>query len=153
MEGNRRLKLLPGGGGDHPAGDTAEDGFALLLEIWHSATAELVREMPPDQLRAMAIIDRAGTVSLGRLGDALSAAAPDTGRICQDLEAAGLVRCHRRAPGQGAVVISATASGRRLMARIADQRRDVLDHVLQSLSPAGGESLRRALSELAASSD
>ncbi len=150
MRGERRLRLVPGGGGQL-AGDAAEAGFAVLLEIWHSATAELVREMSPDQLRALLITDRAGLVPLRSLGEALGVSPAVASRISQGLEAAGLVRRSQGAPGQGVVMISVTASGRRLAARIREQRRAVLDHVLQSLSPVGRESLTRALSEFAAS--
>jgi len=151
MEGNGRLKLVQGGGDGPPAGDAAEVGFTVLLEIWHSAVEELVREMPPDQLRVLLIIDSAGHVSLERLADALGASTPATSRICEGMEAAGLLRRRRGAPGSGVVLIFVTASGRRLMARIREQRRAVLDHVLQSLTPDGRESLARGLSELAAS--
>jgi len=152
MQGSGRLTLVPDDGGGHGPGDAAEDGFAVLLEIWQSATAELVREMPPGQLNALLIMDKAGRVSLARLAGALSASLPATTGICQGLEAAGLVRRYRSVSGQGVIMISVTASGRRLVARIREQRRAVLDHVLESLSPVGRESLTRALSEFAAGS-
>jgi len=140
------------GGGDVPlAADAAEAGFTVLLEIWHSAIEELVREMPPDQLRVLLIIDSARNVSLERLAGALSASAPATSRICAALEAAGLLSRCRGAPGSGVILIFVTASGRRLAAQIREQRRAVLDHLLQSLTPDGRESLARGLSELAAS--
>ncbi len=48
-------------------------------------------------------------------------------------------------------LIFVAASGRRLVARIRDQRRAVLDHALRSLTPDGRESLARGLSEPAGS--
>ena len=44
-----------------------------------------------------------------------------------------------------------TASGRRLVTQVQAQRRAVLDHVLESLTPAGRAALASALTELAAS--
>jgi DNA-binding MarR family transcriptional regulator len=145
MDGNGRLKLVQDG--DGPL--AAEAGFTVLLEIWHSAVEELVREMPPDQLRVLLILDSAGNVSLERLADALGASAPAISRMCEDMEATGLLRRCRGNPGSGVTLIFLTASGRRLASRIREQRRAVLDHVLQSLTPDGRESLARGLSELA----
>jgi DNA-binding MarR family transcriptional regulator len=149
MKGSGRLKLVQGGGDGRLAGDAAEAGFTVLLEIWDSAMEELVREMPPDQLRVLLIIDSAGKVSLERLAGALGASTPATSRLCAGMEAAGLLRRCRGAPGSGVILIFVTASGRRLAARIREQRRAVLDYVLQSLTPDGRESLARGLSELA----
>ncbi len=146
MDGNGRLKLVQDG--DGPL--AAEAGFTILLEIWHSAVEELVREMPADQLRVLLILDSAGNVSLERLADALGASAPAI-RMCEDMEATGLLRRCRGNPGSGVTLIFLTASGRRLASRIREQRRAVLDHVLQSLTPNGRESLARGLSELATS--
>jgi DNA-binding MarR family transcriptional regulator len=71
--------------------------------------------------------------------------------MCDRMEAAGLLSRGRDATGSGAIVIFVTASGRRLAARIREQRRAVLDHVFQSLTPDGRASLARAVSEFAAS--
>ena len=153
MKRNGRLKLVPGCGEGHPAGgarDAADAGFAVLLEIWHSAMAELIREVSPDQLRVLLIVDSAGSVSLGRLASALGISAPAASRICDRMVAAGLLR--RGARGSDVIMIAMTASGRRLVVRIEEQRRAVLDHVIESLSPDGRESLTRALNELATSS-
>ena len=47
-------------------------------------------------------------------------------------------------------MIVLAASGRRLASQIQAQRRAVLDHVLESLTPAGRAALASALAELAA---
>ncbi len=150
MEGSGRLTLVPGCGGGQLAGDLVEAGFTALLEIWDSAIEELVGEMPPDELRALLIVGRAGSVSLERLAGALGASTPATSSMCDGMEAAGLLRRGRGA-GTGVIMIVPTARGRRVVARIREQRRAVLDYVLESLTPDGRESLARALSEFAAS--
>jgi len=142
MEGSRRLKLAQGGDGQL-ASDAAEAGFTALLEIWHSVLEELVRDVPPDQLRVLLILDRAGSVSLGRLAAALNISAAAASRMCDRMEAAGLLRRGRDATGNGATAIFVTASSRQLAARIREQRRAVLDHVFQSLTPDGRASLAR----------
>ena len=150
MKDDGRLQLVPGCGGDGQlAGDAEEAGFAVLLEIWQSALAELAHEVSPEQLRILLIVDSAGGLSLGRLAGALGVSGPAAGTICDRMEAAGLLR--RRGCGSE-ITVALTVPGRRLMVRIREERRAVLDHVIQSLSPAGREALTRALSEFAASS-
>ena len=150
MKHDGRLQLVPGCGDDgYLADDAGEAGFAVLLEIWQSAMAELAREVSPEQLRILLIVDSAGGLSLGRLAGALGVSGSAVGTICDRMEAAGLLR--RRGRGSE-ITVALTVPGRRLMVRIREERRAVLDHVIQSLSPAGREALTRALSEFAASS-
>ena len=150
MEGQSRLKLVKSRGQGDLAADAAHAGFTILLEIWHSAIEDLVRDMSPGQLRILLIVDGAGSVSLERLAGALATSTLATSVICDHMEEAGLLRAARGVPGLGVIVISLTAAGRRLAAQIREQRRAVLDHVLQTLRPDGRESLARALGEFAA---
>ena len=140
-----------GGGEDDLSRGAVETGFTVLLEIWHSALEELAGEVAPLQLRVLDIVSRARRVSLARLADALGTSVPAANRICARMEAAGLVR-HGGGTARGGVpMIVLTASGRRLVAQIQAQRRAVLDHMLESLTPAGRAALASALAELAAS--
>lgn len=153
MEADRRLELVPDyddGEGDLSR-DAVETGFTVLLEIWHSALEELAGEVAPLQLRVLEIVSRARRVSPGRLADALGTSVPAANRICDRMEAAGLVGHGRGAARGGVPMIVLTASGRRLVGQIQAQRRAVLDHVLESLTPAGRAALASALAELAAS--
>ena len=152
MKADRRLELVPDydDGEDGLSRDAVETGFAVLLEIWHSALEELAGEAAPLQLRVLEIVSRAGRVSLGRVADALGTSPPSASRICARMEAAGLVGHGRGVARGGGTMIVLTASGRRLVSQIQAQRRAVLDHVLESLTPAGRAALASALAELAA---
>jgi DNA-binding MarR family transcriptional regulator len=151
MEADGRLQLVPDydDSEDDLSRDAVETGFTVLLEIWHSALEELGGEVAP--LRVLLIVSRARRVSLGRLADALGASVPATNRICARMEAAGLVGRGRGAAQGRVPTIILTASGRRLVTQVQAQRRAVLDHVLESLTPAGRAALASALTELAAS--
>ncbi len=153
MEGNRRLALVDRDGGGHRPGRAAEAGFTVLLEIWHSAIEELVRGIPPEHLRILLIAGRAGPVSLGQLASALGTSARAATVACGSMEQAGLLRRRPGAPGSGTVLISLAAAGRRLVDQLQEQRRAVLDHVLESLTPESRDALARALSEFAADPD
>ena len=153
MEADGRLELVPDydDSEDDLSRDAVETGFTVLLEIWHSALEELGGEVAPLQLRVLLIVSRARRVSLGRLADALGASVPATHRICARMEAAGLVGRGRGAAQGRVPTIILTASGRRLVTQVQAQRRAILDHVLESLTPAGRAGLASALTELAAS--
>jgi DNA-binding MarR family transcriptional regulator len=158
MEGGGRLELVPASGGGPArddsglALDAVETGFVVLLEIWHSALGELVGDVPPGELRVLLIVSRAGRLSIGRLAGALGASVPAANRICTRMEGAGLLGRSRGAAGGGVPVFFLTARARSLMAQIQVQRSAVLDHVLQSLTPAGRASLASALAEFAVTS-
>lgn len=149
MEAVRRLELVADDDDDGRARDAVETGFTVLLEIWQSALGELAAEVPPAQLRVLLIVSRAGSVTVGRLAGALGASVGAANRICGRMEAAGLLARGQGSAG-GVPVVCLTASARRLVAQIRGQRQAVLDHVLQSLTPAGRASLATALAELAA---
>lgn len=149
MDGIRRLEAVPDHGESDLARDAVETGFTILLEIWLSALGELVAELPPEQLRVLLIVSHAGRVSTGRLAEALGVAVPAACRICGRMEVAGLLG-HSPGAAGGVSMITLSASGRRVVAQIGAQRRAVLDHVLQSLTPAGRASLASALAEFAA---
>ena len=150
MKADGWLELVPDcGGEDDLPRDAVESGFTVVLEIWQSALEELAGDVGPLQLRVLLIVSRARRVPLGRLADALGASVPAASRICARLEAAGLVG-RSQGPARGGVpTIVLTAYGRRLVTQIQAQRRAVLDHVLQSLTPAGRAALASALTELA----
>jgi DNA-binding MarR family transcriptional regulator len=149
MEGSRRLELVPDYGDGDLARDAVDHGFMVMLEIWHSALGELAAEVPPGQLRVLLILSRTRSMTVGRLADALGASGPATNMICGCMEAKGLLGRGRGTAGD-VPLIFLTASARRLVAQIQEQRRAVLDHVLQSLTPAGRTSLASALAEFAA---
>jgi DNA-binding MarR family transcriptional regulator len=130
----------------------AEIGLAVLVEASERAVEELGSAVPPLQLRALLVIDRAGALNLSRLASALGASASATSRLCDRMEAADLLTRDRAAGSRREIVLLLTESGGRLAEWVRLRRRAVLDDLLQAMSPAGREALARGLSELAAGS-
>src|ERR1035438_9578588 len=84
------------GSGDSPLDVVfAEAGFAALLEICEAAVEELGCAVPVAQVRALLIIDRAGSLNLDRLARTLGVSASATSRLCDRMETAGLLRRDR----------------------------------------------------------
>ena len=150
MRADGWLELVPDcGGEDNRPRDAVETGFTVMLEIWQSALEELAGELGPLHLRVLVIVSRARRLSPGHLADALGVSGPAANRICARMEAAGLVARRQGAARGGVPTIVLTGSGLRLVNQVQAQRRAVLDHVLQSLTPVGSAALASALAELA----
>ena len=65
------------------------------------------------QVRALLILDRAGSLNLDRLARALGVSASAAARLCDRMEAAGLLTCGRAAASRREIVLLVTGSGRR----------------------------------------
>jgi DNA-binding MarR family transcriptional regulator len=129
----------------------AETGLAMLIEASERAVEELGLAVPPAQIRALLIIDRAGSLNLSRLAEALGASASSASRLCDRIQAAGLLTRDRAAASRREIVLFPTESGRRLADWVRGRRRAALGDVLQAMSPDGREALAQGLRELAAS--
>ena len=128
-----------------------EKGLAMLIEASERAVEELGLAVPPAQIRALLIIDRAGSLNLSRLAEALGASASAASRLCDRIQAAGLLTRDRAAASRREIVLFPTESGRRLADWVRGRRRAALGDVLQAMSPDGREALAQGLRELAAS--
>jgi DNA-binding MarR family transcriptional regulator len=138
------------GRGQQLDGDPAEQGLTALVEAAERAVENIGSTVPPAQLRALLIIDRAGNLNLNRLAALVGASASATSRLCDRMEVAGLLTRDRAAGSRREIVLLLTESGRRLAVWVRDQRRAALAEVLQAMSPEGREALIRGLGELAA---
>jgi DNA-binding MarR family transcriptional regulator len=128
---------------------SAETGLTVLLEACERAVEELGSAVPPAQMRALMIIDRTGSLNLSRLAAALGASASATSRLCDRMQAAGLLTRDRAAASRREIVLLPTESGRRLAQWIQGRRRAALSAVLQTMSPSGREALVQGLNEIA----
>jgi DNA-binding MarR family transcriptional regulator len=129
---------------------SASNGLAVLLDASERAAEELGVTFPSAQVRALLIIDRAGSMNLSRLAAALRATASAASRLCDRMQTAGLLTRDRAAASRREIVLVPTESGRQLAQSVRDSHRAALRMVLQSLSPDGQEALVRGLSELGA---
>lgn len=132
-----------------PSDVTAEDGLAVLLEACERAVEELGSAIPPAQMRALLIIDQAGALNLSGLAGELAASASAASRLCDRMEAAGLVKRDRPAASRREILLMPTESGRRLAEWVRRRRRSALGTVLESMTQDGRTALAQGLRELA----
>lgn len=128
----------------------AGNGLAVLLEASERAIEQLGVSYPSAQVRALLIVDRAGSMNLSGLAGALRATASAASRLCDRMQAAGLLSRDRAAVSRREIVLVPTQAGRQLAQSVRDSHRAALRSVLQRLSQEGQDALVRALSELAA---
>jgi DNA-binding MarR family transcriptional regulator len=128
---------------------SAETGLAVLIEACDRAVEERVSELPPAQMRALLTIEQAGSLNLSRLAEALGAQLSPASRLCDRMQAAGLLTRGRSAASRREIVLVPTEAGRQLAEWVRSRRRAAIRDVMQTMSPGGREALVQALRELA----
>ena len=128
---------------------SAEAGLAVLLEACERSLEEVGAAVPPAQMRALLIIESAGSLNLSRLALALGASASAASRLVDRMQLAELLTRDRAAASRREIVLVPTESGRRLAEWVRGRRRAALGEVMQAMSPDGRAALARGLRELA----
>ena len=129
---------------------SAEAGLAVLLEACERSLEEVGAAVPPAQMRALLIVESAGSLNLSRLATALGASASAASRLVDRMQLADLLTRDRAAASRREIVLVPTESGRRLAEWVRGRRRAALGEVLQAMTPDGRAALARGLRELAA---
>lgn len=146
--------LAPGDSGGRMDMAPLEAGFAILRTACDRAVDELGCAVPGAQQRALLIIDDAdGSLDLRSLAAELAASPSAAGRLCDRMEAAGLLTTGRASASGAKPSYALTGSGRRLAGWIRHRQRMALSRVLDSLPPEARDALVHGLMELAASAD
>jgi len=128
---------------------SAEAGLAVLLEACERSLDEMGGSVPPAQMRALLIIESAGSLNLSRLAGALGASASAASRLVDRMQLAELLTRDRAAASRREIVLVPTESGRRLAEWVRGRRRAALGEVMQAMTPDGRAALARGLRELA----
>ena len=128
---------------------SAEAGLAVLLEACERSLEEMGGSVPPAQMRALLIVESAGSLNLSRLAGALGASASAASRLVDRMQLAELLTRDRAAASRREIVLVPTESGRRLAEWVRGRRRAALGELLQAMTPDGRAALARGLRELA----
>ncbi|WP_119730248.1 MarR family winged helix-turn-helix transcriptional regulator [Thermomonospora amylolytica] len=120
-----------------------------FIAVWCRAQEQVAGHVPPSQLRALEIVAAHPGISMRELADDLQAMPSSASRLCDRLEAAGLltrvpVRTDRRQ-----VSLRLTPAGDRLIRDLNRQRRRDLDAVLERMTPQERERLGQGLAAFA----
>ncbi|MFB4307140.1 MarR family winged helix-turn-helix transcriptional regulator [Actinomadura sp. GTD37] len=150
--------------GDEPAGEGTggvPDDVAAAVErvlsttalLWSRAEQGLEPAISPIQLRAVEAISRAGQLNLGGLAEELGAIPSSTSRLCDRLEAAGLIMREPARADRREIIVRLSDQGEQLHAQLVRRRRAAVRDVLVLLSPGSRARLIDALTEFGQASE
>jgi DNA-binding MarR family transcriptional regulator len=116
-----------------------------LVGVLEAARLSQTPAVPPAQLRVLTIVSGNRHTNMSRLAEALDVVPSSASRLCDRLEATGLLRRVLDPRDRREVRLLLTPSAQRLLDDLHTRRRDALGDVLERMSPAAREELLRAL--------
>jgi DNA-binding MarR family transcriptional regulator len=135
------------GPGDGPQAAALEiaDAVDSLVALWSLAAQEAVLRLSVHQLRALRVLEAAPGANLTALAERLEITLPTASRLCDRLEAAGLLERALHPLRRREVRLSVTAQGRRVLDDMAQRRAQALAVALAGMEPADRAALSRGL--------
>jgi DNA-binding MarR family transcriptional regulator len=124
-----------------------EEAAGFLAEVWNRETPDLPTS--PVQLHALLILERHRDINLSGLAAQLGGLVSSASRLCDRLEAAGLLQ-RLPGPSRRAVTLRLSQDGAALLDRVRRQRREDLGRILAHMQPAARAALAAGLSQFRA---
>jgi len=121
--------------------DPVLENASALAMLWDRAEDWAVPRVPPSQLRLITVLDRIGPANLTTLARELGAIPSSASRLCDRLEASGLLTREVSAGSRREVTLSVSREGRRRLAAFAATRRSDFAQVLELMTPEARKSL------------
>jgi DNA-binding MarR family transcriptional regulator len=118
--------------------DTAMEPLLELLDCSRLAHPVAV---PPAQLRVLTVVAGNRTTNMSRLAEMLDVVPSSASRLCDRLEATGLLRREPDPRDRREVRLLLTRAARTLLEDLRDRRRAGLAEVLERMSPAARSDL------------
>ena len=127
-----------------------ESTVESLLAVLDAARMAQTPAVPPTQLRVLSIIEGSRHTNMSRLAEALDVVPSSASRLCDRLEATGLLRRVPDPRDRREVRLLLTAAATKLLEELRERRRAALAGVLERMSPANRNDLVRAMAAFAA---
>ncbi|MFI0357160.1 MarR family winged helix-turn-helix transcriptional regulator [Actinomadura sp. 9N407] len=126
------MVATPGQGAAAESAATLDEAAISLMNVWARAHHASDVPIPATQLRALFVLEQ-GAVNVSSLATELGALVSSASRLCDRLEAGGLLL---RDPGRDRreVTVRLTAEGQALLDRLRLRRREELARVLATMS-------------------
>lgn len=143
------------GPGDGPEAIALEisDAVDNLTTLWSLAAQHAPLRLSLHQLRALRALEAAPGVNLTALAQRLDIGMPTASRLCDRLEAAGLLERAVHPLKRREVRLSLTPDGRHVLDDVAARRGQALAAALAAMRPAERTALRRGLKGFLAGRD
>jgi len=131
------------------AATAVETTAEALVGVLESARLAQSPNIPPAQLRVLTIIAASRHTNMSRLAEALDVVPSSASRLCDRLEATGLLRREPDPRDRREVRLLLTRQARRLLDELRERRRQAVAGVLERMTPAARQELVRALGAFA----
>lgn len=131
------MRSEPAASSEEPADASQEllDHAESLVRLWDRAEDWAVPRIPPSQIKVLSLLGYRGEMSLGQLADEIGAIPSSASRLCDRLEAAGLIRREVPTHNRRAVRITATQEGLRRLDAFDQARREDFTPILEQMTP------------------
>jgi DNA-binding MarR family transcriptional regulator len=121
------------------------DAVESLVTCWLAAAEETTPRLPARQLLALRTVRHRPRLNLTALADHLGVGLPTASRLCDRLEAAGLLERTVQPRNRREVQLALTAEGRRVLAEVTERRVHRLADVLETMTPTQRTALEQGL--------
>lgn len=125
--------------------DEVEAAVGALMVVWGRSAERIKPKVSASQLRALAVIGRHHAINLMSLADELGSIPSVTSRLCDRLQAAGLLIRAASRGDRREVSLQLSKDGRRLLRQFRRERQADLKEVLEAMSPRSRNALRTGL--------
>ncbi|MET9503730.1 MarR family transcriptional regulator [Streptomyces sp. NPDC006622] len=126
------------------------DAVESLTDLWTVAAQNASPRLSLHQLRALRALESTPGMNLTALADRLDIGPPTTSRLCDRLEAAGMLERAPHPYNRREVQLSLTVPGRQVLREVAGRRAQALARALRVMEPAERAALSRGLRALRA---
>ncbi|MER7921408.1 MULTISPECIES: MarR family transcriptional regulator [unclassified Streptomyces] len=124
------------------------DAVESLTNLWSLAAQEAALRLSLHQLRALRALDAAPGLNLTALAERLDIGLPTASRLCDRLEAAGLLDRALHPEKRREVRLRLTVPGRRVLDDVAERRTQALTIALTAMEPTERAALSRGMKAL-----
>ncbi|MFH9671736.1 MarR family winged helix-turn-helix transcriptional regulator [Streptomyces sp. NPDC017405] len=129
------------------------DAVERLTAPWSSAARQVASRLSPHQLRALRMLEAAPGLNLTALAERLDIGLPTASRLCDRLEAAGLLERALHPHRRREVRLNLTRHARGVLGDVARRRARTLAAVLDGMGPQDRAALRAGLRAFLAALD
>lgn len=113
----------------HGTAQEVADAVGALMDLWGRVAQDTPPRLSNLQVRALALVRRAPGVNLTRLAEEVGAGPPATSRLCDRLEAAGLLKRRRSEGNRREIGLTLTRHGLETLDHLQELRAEALDQV------------------------
>lgn len=121
-----------------------------LVLLWGQAQDDVIPRIPALQVRVLSVLARQGPMDLTRLAQTMGIITPSASRLCDRLEAAGLLNRQTTPDNRREITVNISTEGRWRLCAFAHARQIDFTPVLARMSAPGRAALLKGLLEFGA---